>query len=306
MKRIKQYTIILLLTTLPFILHAQNSFVAKMLDRKLGTKIMYTITSDGEKYRYDFIESGKEGIIIVNPVKNETAILWPEKKFVHYTETTSYVSRSNDPVQALITTMNSFTEKKLEDEEIAGYTCSKSELYMGDKKTYTFWFSEELNFPLKIVNHLKEGIYMEVSGIKLQEITPSVFTVPKNFTKVDARMNPVIPEPPAPEHWNTIETNLPVKGEFQRGDLVTFKVPKTTNYIVLINHASTDPAKIIRKSFRDGKELPNNEKGPVKYRTQRIFKKEWVQNTYSWKEGDTKVLEIHEGKLGVEIKAENR
>lgn len=306
MKRLKQYTAILLLTTLPFILQGQSSFVAKMTDRKLGNKIMYTVTSDGEKYRYDFIESGIPGTIIVNQGKNKTVILRPEKKYVHYTETSSVTSKMNDPVQRVMAAAEQYTKKQLENEEIAGFTCNKSELFEGDKKRFTFWFSEELNYPLKIVNHLGENIYTEMSDIKLQEVDSSVFEIPEGYTEVDRWMRPVIPELPTPEQWNTIETNLPMNGEYQRGDLVTFKVPKTTNYSVLLYHRSTEPAKIIRKTFRDGKELPKNEQAPLPYRSQRLTEKEWTQGTFNWKEGDNIVLEIHEGKLGVEIKAENR
>lgn len=304
MKRLIHYSVIFLLATLPIVMHGQNSFVAEMANVKLGTKHIYQVKSDGEKYRYDFDEDGSKGIVIVNPAKNETAILIPEEKYVHYTETSSRFSRSNDPIQSVLTTINSFTEKKMGSEKITGFTCNKSELYMGDKKTYTLWFSEELNFPLKIVNNLGKDTYMELTGIEIQKIDPSVFVVPEDYIEVDNRMRPIIPEPPAPEQWNTIEADLPLSNEYSRGDLIRFKIPETKNYVISLKNNSTDPVKIIRKTFRDGKELPDNEQGPIKYRTRRLFANETSRDTYSWKAGDAKILEVYEGKLTVEIQEE--
>jgi hypothetical protein len=57
--------------------------------------------------------------------------------------------------------------------------------------------------------------------------------------------------------------------------------------------------------MRDGKELPDNEQGPIKYRTQRLFEGESNSSTYSWKEGDDKIIQVHEGKVLVEILPED-
>lgn len=290
----------------PLLMNAQNSFEAKMTDRKLGSKITYTVKSDGENYRYDFIESGREGIVIVRPAEETTAILYPEKRLVHYTETSSATSRMNDPVQSIMTLKNRYKEKHLGKEEIAGYNCNKSELYAETEKLFTLWFSEQLNFPLRIENHLVTNNYMEVYDIKTQEIDTSIFIVPDDYTEVDDRMRPIIPEPPAPENWNTMDTNLPLKGEFKRGDIIRFKVPETKNYIVSLKNNSANPAKIIRKTLREGKELPDNEQGPIKYRTKRLFANVSSRDTYSWKAGDIKILEVHEGILSIEITDENK
>ncbi len=300
-----QFTIIFLIALLPMILQGQESFTAEMTNVKQGTKEIYQVQSNGEKYRYDFEENGEKGIVIVDPEEGKTAILFPSKQMVHFTETSSIISRSNDPVQSVMTLKDRYYEKQLGQEKVAGFDCDKTELYAADKKVFTVWFSEKLNFPLKIQNHIAKDTYMELSNITLQKITPPVFVVPKDYTEVDNRMRPVIPEPPAPEKWNTIEADLPLNTKYSRGDRVKFKVPETKNYVINLTNNSAVPAKIIRYTFRDGKELSNNEQGPLKYRTRRLFGNETFRNIYRWKAGDTKILEVHEGKLNVEIALEN-
>lgn len=306
MKRKIEFTVIFLITLLPFTLPGQEPFKAEMTNVKQGTKENYQVQSNGDKYRYDFEIGGEKGIVIVNPANGKTSILFPSEKFVHFTKTSSMISRSNDPVQAVMTLKDRYTEKSLGQEKVAGFECDKTELYSDDQIIFTVWFSEKLNFPLKIQSHIGKDTYMELYGVEVQNIPPVVFEIPEGYTEVDNKMRPIIPEPPAPETWNTIEVDLPFNKEYARGDLVRFKVPETQNYIFILTNSTAGPAKIIRKTFRDGRELPNNEQGPLKYRTKRLFANESSKDTYSWKAGDTKILEIHEGKLSIEIKAEDQ
>jgi len=84
-----------------------------MANVKRGHKIVYKLQSNGLKYRYDFDMGGMKGIVIVDPASGQTAILMPEEKYVHYTKTSSRISRSNDPVQSLMSMRDSYSEKKL-------------------------------------------------------------------------------------------------------------------------------------------------------------------------------------------------
>lgn len=306
MKREIECTVIFLISLLPLKLPGQESFKAEMTNVKQGAKEIYRVQSNGNKYRYDFEIGGDKGIVIVDPVNGKTAILFPSEKFVHYTETSSMISRSNDPVQAVMTLKDRYTEKSLGQENVAGFDCDKTELYSDDQKIFTVWFSEKLNFPLKIQSHIGKDTYMELNNVEVQNIPPTVFEIPEGYTEVDSRMRPIIPEPPAPETWNRIEVDLPFNKEYARGDLIRFKVPETQNYTFILTNNSADPTKIIRMSFRDGKELSNNEQGPLTYRTKRLFANESSKDTYSWKAGDIKILEVHEGKLNIKIQAEDR
>lgn len=296
----------ILAAMLPVVVSGQLPFSAEMTNVQRGNKIDYQVQSNGSMYRYDFDRDGIKGSVIVNPEKELTAILMHDKKFVNYTETSSSTSRSNDPVQSLMTIRDRYTEKRLGKEKIAGYSCDKSEIFADDQKIFSLWFSEELNFPLKIILHMSSETYMELSNIKEHKIDPSVFEVPKDYTEVDNRMRPVIPEPPPPETWNTIQSDLPLSGEYKRGDLIKFSIPESKHYILKLTNLAAEPTKIIRKSYRDGQELPDNEQGPLRYRTDRLYSSESFKNTYVWEAGDDKIIEVHEGKIKIEIEAEGR
>lgn len=287
-----------LISGIPFV---QAQFSAELTDVTKGKGKLYHLQSDGSRYRYNFDESGMKGTVIVDPSNNKTAILLPDEKFVHYTELTSQMSLMNDPYQSFMYARQRYTEKNVGREKISGFDTEKLELYSADKLIYTAWYSDELNFLVKMVNNMASDTYMELSNIIKGGIDPGVFKIPEDYTEVDERMRPVIPEPPPPDSWKTITASIPLKGEFKRGDLVTFKVPESKNYKIILKNETNEPAKVIRIAMRDGKELDDNEQGPISYRTRRLFAEESFTNTYSWKAGDDKILQVHEGKLLIEI-----
>ncbi|HKK41494.1 MAG TPA: hypothetical protein VJ963_03725, partial [Bacteroidales bacterium] len=299
-----QFTVIFLIAAIPLVLNGQESFIAEMINVQKGKKIVCQVQSDGNKYRYDFEEDGTKGIVIVDPSANKTAVLMPEKKFVFYTELMSPVSLMNDPCQSFRYMQKNYTEKKVGKEKISGFDAEKTELYAGNQKLYTAWYSDDLHFLIRMVNASDDNTYMELNNIKKGKIDADIFKVPIDYIEVDEKMRPVIPESPPPESWNKIQVSIPVKQEFKRGDIISFKIPESGNYKVILKNETDDPAKVIRISMRDGKELPDNEQGPLKYRTRRLYKGESNSSTYSWKEGDDKIIQVHEGKLIVEIMAD--
>lgn len=279
--------------------HAQ--FTADMVDVRQGREKHYFVQSDGTKYRYDFEERGFKGIVIVDPPAERTAILFPEEKKVHFTGLMSSVSLMNDPFQSFRNMQKNYTEKRVGTDKLSGFEAEKLELYANDQKIFTAWYSDKLGFLLKMINHMAENTYMELSNIQQRDVDTTLFDIPEDYVEVDKRMRPVIPEPPPPESWETIETTIPVKGDFSRGNRITFRVPESSNYKIILKNQTSEPAKIIRIAMRDGKELSPNEQGPLSYRTQRLFKDESVTKTFSWKAGDDKIIEVHEGKLHIEI-----
>lgn len=286
--------------------YSQLSFRAEMLNVQNGKETVYQLQSFGDKYRYDFEDSGMKGTVIVDREKGKTAILMPDKKFVHYTDIHSSMSLMNDPCQAFLYSKSRYDEKQTGKENIAGFDCNKSELYASDQLIFTAWYSEDLGFPVKLVNEMADDTYMELRDIEKGKISSDSFIVPEDYTEVDQKMRPVIPEPPAPESWNKLEVSIPVKGDYKRGELLSFKVPESRNYKIILNNKTDKPAKIVRTALRDGKELPDNEQGPLSYRTKRLYQGESSTNVYSWTAGDEKLIQVYEGIINIEIIPENR
>jgi hypothetical protein len=306
MKKLTVKIFILAISSVSGISICQAQFSADMVNVQNGTKKIYHVQSDGIRYRYDFEEDGTKGIVIADPSANKTAVLMPGKKFVFYTELMSPGSLMNDPYQSFRYMQKNYTEKKAGTEKISGFDAEKTELYADNKKLLTAWYSDDLHFLIRMINASDENTYMELKNIKKDKIDADMFKVPDDYTEVDERMRPVIPEPPPPDSWNTFQLTIPLKQEFKRGDMISFKVPESRNYKVILKNLTDDPAKVIRISMRDGKEVPDNEQGPLKYRTRRLFKGESNSSTYSWKEGDDKIIQVHEGKILVEIMPEER
>ena len=292
--------IILLFLVSLFVLPLCAQFTAELTDVQRGNKKIYIVKSDGTKYRYDFEEDGMKGVVIVDPATNQTAILYPDKKFVRYIETTSAFSGSMDPNQGFKRMQKEYTEKKIGSEKILGVDAEKIELYARDKKVITAWYSKELRFLVKMVRHRQENIFIELTNIQKMKIDASLLIVPDDYIEVDDRMRIKIPEPPPPESWKTIEATLPINSEFIRGDRITYKVPVGKYYRIILKNKTAEPAKIVRTSMKDGKEISEDKQGPASYRTTRLYKEESLSVLYRG-EGDDVVINVHEGKMHIEI-----
>lgn len=287
-----------------FILLNMNSFCqfrAKMINMVNGEERNYYVFSDLRQYRYEFEESNMKGVVIVNPGENKTFILFPENELVHTTTCDGMMSRMNDPVQSYVWYKTYGEERPAGDKEINGYKCKIKDLYQGDSKIFTVWYSEDLNFPLKILSHLAENTYMVLKDIEPWEPEASSFIVPKDYTEVDERMRPVIPEPPAPENWEIKEVSVPFEGTVSRGTKLKIKVDKTVYHKLLISNDSENPAKVIRNLIRNGQALSDGEQGPLEYRSVRLYAGEKKTYTFDWKTGDVVILEVHEGNMNMKI-----
>jgi hypothetical protein len=266
-----------------------------------GEERDYDVYSELKKYRYEFEENNMKGVVIVNPDENQTFILFPENKLVHITTCDGMMSRMNDPVQSYMWYKKYGEEKSAGYKEISGYKSEIKELYQSNTKVFTVWYSEELNFPLKIRSHFAENTYMELKDIEPWKPGTSFFTIPEDYTEVDERMRPVIPEPPVPESWEIKKASIPFKGTISRGTKLKIKVNKTVYHKLLISNDSDNPAKVVRHLIREGQELPDNEQGPLEYRSARLYNGEKKTYTFDWKEGDVVILEVHEGSMNIDI-----
>ncbi len=299
---LKRLTFFLLISSLSSQVFPQ--FKASMENVKSGNKEIYTVYSDKTQYRYDFVQDNQKMIIIVKPQINKTIILLPDKKFYIQQACDGMNSRRNDPVQSYISMKKDYTEKNAGKENVEGFTCNKKEIYADNDKIITAWFAESLNFPVKMVNHLYENTYMNLKDIQKWKVDPAFFEIPSGYTEVDERMRPVIPEPPAPKKWTTKSVQLPFQSEVSRGTLLIFSINKEAHYKMIAENKTDKPAKIIRYSFRDGKELSEKIQGPEKYRTSRLYPGEKVPGTFIWKEGQEIRIKVFEGTISLIIREE--
>ena len=280
---------------------ANCQFQANMTNTVSGREMQYRVYSDLNHYRYEFDEDGMKGVVIVLPDENKTFILMPDKKFVHKTTCDALMSRMNDPVQSYLWFKKNGTEKAAGVEKVNGESCQKSEIYYQDHKVFTVWYSDKLHFPVKIINHTAENTGMQLNNISKWKVDAKLFSVPDDYVEVDEQMRPVIPEPPPPEKWTMIEGTIPYEGNLSRGTKLKFPVNSDVYHKVELKNNTQEMAKLIIHIFRNGKELSDDEQGPVSYRSKRLHPGESKTNTYAWKSGDTVVFEDYEGTISVKV-----
>ena len=262
----------------------------------------YKVYSDLVQYRYEFNQDGMNGVVITNPSTNVTAIILVDEKKVHYTKTDGMMSSMNDPVQAYNSTKIYGEEKILGEENISGYDCIKKAIYMNEKEIYTQWFSEELNFPVKMVQSLgEESGFVQLENIEDWTVDPSLFEVSDDYIEVDENQNPVIPEPPPPDKWERLDVSIPVDMQLSRGTEVMVNADEILYYKTIYNNIGDTPAKFSYHSFRNGEELTDAIQGPLDYRTIRLYKGEKHEMTLNWQEGQSILIKVYEGDLSLQI-----
>lgn len=298
MKQLFKKSILLILCLFSGISHIQAQFTAELKEIKQGVEKSYTVKSNGVQYRYEILDDEANIVVIADPVSNKTAILFPEKKQFQYVDLMSSVG--DDPFQAFKHWKKKLNEKVVGTEKIWGFDAVKLEYYDEDQKVFTAWYSGEINFIVKLVNHMAENFYVELTNIQKRKSDAKMFVVPFDYVEVDYRMQPLAVLPP-PALWRTIETNLPINSDFVRGDRIIFKVPFSGRYKIALKNKNYGQAKIISTSMKNGVEFPADKIGPISFRTTRLSKDEYSSVSYIGETGDDVVLHVHEGEIHVEI-----
>ena len=223
---------------------------------------------------------------------------------VHYTPSDGMMSRMNDPAQAYRSYLLYGTEKIKGTEEVNGYECIMKVVYQDEKPIASQWFSEELNFPVKMEVHHVEGTYMTLNNIKDWDPIPSIFKVPEDYTEVDKSMRPIIPEPEPPADWKEKEASLPIEMDISRGMMIKVRIEESGYHMLIIENTGDTPIKFIYTSFRDGQEISDDIQGPEGFRTKRLHMEEDFKMTLDWRAGQVVQLKIYEGNARLKIMKE--
>ena len=282
----------------------QAQFRATMINTVDGNERVYSVYSNLDRYRYEFTEGDESGVVIVKPGENKTYILMPDRRFVHVTACDGAMSRMNDPWQSYLWYKKNGEEKVEGTEQVRGYTTSVRSVYRAGKKLFTCHYAEALQFPLKIENHVAEETHMHLEDIRDWKVNLSVFEIPGDYTEVDRRMRPVIPEPPAPESWVESEASVPYHTTMKRGMKTWIPIPEPDNYRLRLENTGDTPAKIIYHLYEDGEKLAWDEQGKDKYRTLRLHPGESRNLVMRWDADQDILLELYEGAMQVSLERE--
>ena len=186
----KKIVLIALSIMLSLPLFAQ--FTADMVFTQLGKQRNFKVFSDETRYRYEFNEDGQEGAVIVNNQTQDFFLIMPQQKVAIKSKAISEISMSADPLKIYDYYMEKGgTEKTIGTENVNGYKCTQRELYdENGNLLHTIWYSEEYNFPVKMVSNIDIGAktQMEIKNIKSWKPDPEKFKVPQGYTIMDQMM----------------------------------------------------------------------------------------------------------------------
>ena len=185
------YTLIIALLLCSFSINVRSQFQATMNYTASGEQREYQVFSDENRYRYEFVEDGQKGAVIVLNETGDVFILLPQQKMAMKTGSADMMNRTNDPLLAYKYQEEAGgTEKTVGKEEVNGIECVKKELYnKNNQLLYTVWYSEKYKFPMKMISHTDDGRESKMELKDVREWTPddASFSVPEGYTVMDRK-----------------------------------------------------------------------------------------------------------------------
>ena len=141
----------------------------------------------GQDIRQDLLISGME---ITNLVDLDTGTLvnlnHQMKMYVVAPSNPAAIMGDSEKVEEKLAQMADVEEMGSED--LNGYKCRKVKYRFHDERygVSTMWFSEKLNYNIKIVNENAEGkTIILLENIREEELSPELFLIPSGYQKME-------------------------------------------------------------------------------------------------------------------------
>ena len=204
-------------------------------------------------YRMDVEQAGEKLSVIVDRKAGRTRVLVHGMKQYLEMKSDDPMSLMNDPFQSIIYTESFAGKKNLGTEKIGAYTCDKYVLTYGDQDLMTYWVSQQLGFPIKIVNNSSEGTFLDLTNITAGPVDESRFEVPAGYTE----MVPPGEEPIEVPDWAEDIPSAPVvtppfEQHVAAGDM--FRIPVVAGKSIWVKAANRSGADVLARAipFKDG------------------------------------------------------
>ena len=138
-------------------------------------------------YRLDFNQGSEEGIIIVDTKEAMSTILIPAMNMYIKNTLESDEISNLDPFRLHDYYIGQGLANNSGYELIEDYNCIVYKITDEDGNDFTEWFSEDLNFPIKIEGNLNGGDFlMELKEINESKPEPSIFKVPDDYQPMNS------------------------------------------------------------------------------------------------------------------------
>ena len=161
-------------------------FSADMIQVEPNRIIEGRIYVRDDLYRMELQEDGKDVVVIVDGAASLTRVLIPSEKMFLEMQNTDPESLMNNPFQGFRHTASQYETKTAGRETVNGYKCTRLVVFGEGQDLLTAWIADSLGFPVKIINHLSEGRYVELRNIREGPVNDALFSPPAEYSLMDS------------------------------------------------------------------------------------------------------------------------
>jgi hypothetical protein len=292
-----------------------GEFKADLIRQDSGQVKSGRIYVKGAWYRMEQKDGGEQFFVIVNQEAGTVRVLNSAKKMYRELSTSDPATLMNDPFQGVKHAASRYGSKLSGTEVVNGYQCDIYLISLEGRTLMTQWFSQKLQFPLKIINHAERDTFVELRNLQEGPVAQVLFQIPAGFTKMKeekvAEIPPVpatmaqIPLPAWAAEVNSAQiANVPFHRRMSGGEMVRMKVPADAGLKVEAENEIEGLSAFQAIPFLNGKpvEDPAISTRQVTTRGQahRVVRLETPD------QADEVVIRILEGKLTVEVERTSR
>lgn len=173
--RIAMFLVIILSSAL-----GASEFTADLVMVEADDTISGKIYVHDQTYRMDLKEQ-EEYFVIVDQKSCITRAFLPAEMIYVELDCQDFTTLMNDPIQSFVNASAKSELKSEGTEQYAGYKCTKQTIYYEGRAMASQYKSDILNFPLKIVNLVREGQFFKLSNITEKDLSDTLFAIPAGY-----------------------------------------------------------------------------------------------------------------------------
>jgi Ca-activated chloride channel family protein len=229
-----------------------------------------------------------------------TKVLVDPKKVYLEMKNDDFGSAMSNPFVSYQISVSYYGSQIIGKEVVNGYPCTRRLTKSSGKDFLTAWFADRLDFPVKIVNHLKEGDFTELTNIEEGAQEAHLFRPPEGYVKMD-RM-PIDPPSWAGDVPKAPTLAVPFEKTLSKGEIVKAAIKKGFKIIVRGENLVEGRTAVTAVAFKDGN--PVTEPSMSTFNVSRKGQKLAIAREETIAKADEIVIRVGEGKALIRTELE--
>ena len=254
----------------------------------------------GEIYRMELVKGNKSAVVIVDDKAGLTKVLVDPKKVYLEMKNDDFGSAMNNPFVSYQISASYYGSQATGKEEINGYQCTRQLTKLSGKDFLTAWFADKLDFPVKIVNHIKKGNFTELTNIEEGAQEEHLFRPPEGYAKMDHM--PIDPPSWAGDMPKALTLEVPFEKTLSKGEIVKAPIKKGFKIIVRGENLLEGQTAVTAVAFKDGNPVtePSMSTFSVSHKGQKLA----IVRQETIAQADEIVIRVGEGKALIRTELE--